>query len=103
MRVVERKVGAAAWTERNVRALMSSIAEDREYFARTDRQSAEQATYALLSLSAQLVKTNPRLARSETVAAVDELYRSLDRSRFPDEFDHEAFSKGLERLEQSLR
>jgi hypothetical protein len=100
---VERRVSEVDWSEKNVRAMMRAIAADREHYLRTERQSAEQATFALLSLSAELVRSNPRLVRSSTVAAVDELYRTIDRSRFPDEYDREAFAAALGKLEESLR
>jgi len=103
LRKVEGKIAGVTWSDRNVRAVMKSIAADGDYFYRNDRQSAEQATYALLSLSAQLVKSNPRMARSETVAAVDKLYRTLDQSRQPDQFDHESFRNALEKLNESLQ
>lgn len=99
----ERKVGNVAWSENEVRKLMLSIASDGDYFLANDRQSAEQATYALVSLSTHLARSNPRLVRSEIVALVDELYSALDKSRFPDEFDNERFAGILGRLKESLR
>jgi hypothetical protein len=100
---VEREIARASWSDRTTREVMRSIAADQHTFLVGDRQTAEQGTYALVSLSTHLVRSNPRLVRSAMVSAVDELYKTLDRGRYPDELDHGAFVEALGKLDEALR
>lgn len=97
------KVESTNWSEARIRSLMSTIARDGDYYRFADRQSAEQATYALVSLSSYLVKANPRLVRSDMMKTVDQLYRQLESMKYPDEFDTSKFTATMQRLDSQVR
>lgn len=99
-RVVPR-VNSARWGEAEIRDLMRRIAADPATSS-WDRQEAEQATYALVSLSSYLVQANPRLVRSDLVRNVDAMYRILDRSTHPDELDRTEFSRAVAAVRAAL-
>lgn len=91
----------ARWSETEIRDLMRRIAADPAMTS-YDRQDAEQATYALVSLSSRLVRSNPRLLRSNLVRNIDGLYRILDRSPWPDEYDRLEFARTLRAVREEL-
>lgn len=97
------KVDATDWSESRIRSLMSTIAKDGDYYRYADRQAAEQATYALVSLSSYLVKANPRLVRSDMMRTVDQLYKQLESGKYPDEFDTARFTATMQRLDTQVR
>jgi hypothetical protein len=96
------RIDRARWDEARVRDLMARIAADPATASR-DRQEAEQATYALVTLSSQLVRANPSLRESDLVRNVDALYRIVDRSPWPDEVDRVAFARTLRAVREGLR
>jgi hypothetical protein len=97
------KVESTQWTDKRVRNLMARIAADADYFYRNDRQSAEQATWALVSLSSSLARTNPKLVRSGIQKSVDDLYRQLNRQPMPDEYENAKFRETLVQLQSQLK
>lgn len=97
-----RRIDSARWDEARVRDLMRRIASDPA-IASHDRQDAEQATYALVTLSSHLVRANPSLVDSDIVRGVDALYRTLDRSPWPDEVDRVEFARRVRELREELR
>jgi hypothetical protein len=100
---VTDKVESTQWTEKRVRSLMSRIANDADYFYRNDRQSAEQATWALVSLSASLARTNPKLVRGGVQKSVDDLYKQLNKMPMPDEYENSRFRETLVQLQNQLK
>jgi hypothetical protein len=103
MSAITDKVESTQWSEKRVRSLMARIASDADYFYRNDRQSAEQATYALVSLSTNLARTNPKLVRGGVQKSVDELYKQLNKVPLPDEFENSAFKQTLAKLQTELK
>lgn len=97
------KVESTQWTDKRVRSLMSRIAGDADYFYRNDRQSAEQATWALVSLSTNMARTNPRLVRGGVQKSVDDLYKQLNKIPMPDEFENSKFKETLAQLQKQLK
>jgi hypothetical protein len=96
------KIDRARWSEAMARDLMRRIASDPA-IASHDRQDAEQAAYALVALSSQLVRANPSLAESGVVKGVDALYRTLDKSRWADEYDRSEYAAVLRALREELK
>ena len=96
------RIDRARWDEARVRDLMRRIASDPA-IASHDRQDAEQATYALVTLSSHLVRANPSLVDSDLVRDIDALYRTLDRSPWPDEVDRVEFARRVRELRDELR
>ena len=88
------RIESASWGEREIRDLIRRIAADPA-MSSWDRQDAEQATYALVSISNYLVKANPALIRSDLVRNIDSMYRILDRAAYPDEYDRAEFVRAL--------
>jgi hypothetical protein len=96
------KIDRARWNEAKAEELMRRIASDPAITSH-DRQDAEQATYALVSLSSRLVRANPSLADSTLVREVDALYRILDRTPWADEYDRAEFARALRGVREALR
>lgn len=91
------RIDDVTWNEARIRSMIRRAATPAENQL-TDRRSAEQLTYALVSLSAQLVQENPRLVRSDIVRNIDALYEQLNTPHFPDEFNRDRFLTALARL-----
>ncbi len=91
------RIDELTWNERRIRSMISRAATPPSGQL-TDRRSAEQVTYALVSLSSQLVQENPRLVRSDLVRNIDALYAQLNAPSFPDEFNRDRFVATLARL-----
>jgi hypothetical protein len=91
------RIDELTWNEQRIRSLIRRAATPAPGQL-TDRRSAEQVTYALVSLSAQLVQQNPRLVRSDLVRNIDALYAQLNEPHFPDEFNRDRFVATLARL-----
>lgn len=103
MSAITDRVESTQWTEKRVRSLMTRIASDADYFYRNDRQSAEQATWALVSLSANLARANPKLVRSGVQKSVDDLYKQLNKMPLPDEYEGAKFRETLAQLQKQLK
>lgn len=100
MEPVIPKIAATPWREGDVRAMMDSIASDREFILRSDVQSAEQVALSLQSLASALTRPNPRLAASPMMAAIDALFDDVrDRSAY----DPNRFAGHLDALRAALR
>ena len=97
------RVPSTQWTDKRVRSLMSRIAGDADYFYRNDRQSAEQATWALVSLSTNMARTNPKVLRGGVQKSVDDLYKQLNKIPMPDEFENSKFKETLAQLQKQLK
>ncbi|MGA7615248.1 MAG: multiheme c-type cytochrome [Thermoanaerobaculia bacterium] len=87
-------VQAKNWTDADVRKMVGLIAGDADRYEIADRQSAEQATLALISLVSQL----DRSSRGSMSGTVDQLYQLLQRLRYPDEYDRKEFASTLRTL-----
>ncbi len=103
MSAITDKIEGTQWNEKRVRSVMSRIAGDGDYFYRNDRQSAEQATWALVSLSANLSRTNPKLVRGGVQRSVDDLYKQLNKMPMPDEYESSKFKETLVQLQKQLK
>jgi hypothetical protein len=103
MNTLIAKTESTQWSEKRVRSLMSSIAADSDFYYRNDRQSAEQATYALVSLGSYLARDNQKLVRSGMMKTVDSLYKQLNTNTQPDELDNAKFADTLKQLREQMR
>jgi len=103
MSAITDKIEGAQWSDKRVRSLMSRVATDADYFYRNDRQSAEQATWALVSLGSNLSRTNPKLLRGGVQKSVDELYKQLNKMPMPDEYESSKFKETLVQLQKQLQ
>jgi len=84
------RVDAARWTDSDVRALMTTITNDREVIY--DVQTAEQAALALQSLASVRTRRDPKLLRGGMTKSIDALFEEL-RSR--DDYEPSRFSAKL--------
>ncbi|HWW61036.1 MAG TPA: multiheme c-type cytochrome [Thermoanaerobaculia bacterium] len=87
-----------AWSDAEVRALMTAIAEDRGAVI-ADVQAAEQAALSLQSLAAQLTRRNPRLVRGAMMRAIDALFADLENR---DDYEPSRFAEKLAAVRASL-
>lgn len=91
------RIDELTWNEARIRSIIRRAATPAAGQL-SDRRSAEQVTYALVSLSSQIVQENPRLVRSDLVRNIDALYAQLNEPHYPDEFNRERFMATLARL-----
>ncbi|MFL6247523.1 MAG: multiheme c-type cytochrome [Thermoanaerobaculia bacterium] len=89
------KVDAMRWNDADVRAFMTTIANDRP----PDVHTAEQSALALQSLSSALTRRNPRLLRSAMVRSIDALF---DEVKNRDDYDPARFAEKLNAVKASL-
>ncbi len=93
------RVASLTWNEPDVRAMMVTIASDREFILRSDVHSAEQVALALQSLASVLTRRDPRLAASPMMKAIDTLFVDVrDRSAY----DPNRFAAHLDELRAVL-
>jgi len=86
------------WSDAEVRALMTAIAEDRGPII-ADLQSAEQAALSLQSLATSLTRRNPRLVRGPMMRAIDALFADLQNR---DDYDPARFAEKLQAVKSAL-
>ncbi|HEX2062263.1 MAG TPA: multiheme c-type cytochrome, partial [Thermoanaerobaculia bacterium] len=93
------RVEARAWNDADIRAMMTTIANDRAFIMESDVHAAEQAALALQSLNSALTRRDARLLRGGTTRAIDALFDELaDR----DAYDPARFVAKLETVRASL-
>jgi hypothetical protein len=83
------RVDRLAWSDSDVRSLITAIASNAEV---PDVQSAEQAALALQALGSALARRNPSLLKGPMMKSIDELFADL-QSR--DDFDAGRFAEKL--------
>lgn len=93
------KVAARSWPESEVRAMMTTITNDRAFIETSDVHVAEQSALALQSLASALTRNNPRLLRSPMVRSIDALFEEV-RSR--DDYDPARFAEKLAAVKAAL-
>lgn len=93
------KVDAMRWSDSDVRALMTAIANDREFLLASDVHAAEQSALALQSLASSLTRRNPRLLRGPMMQSIDALFDELQNR---DDYDPAKFVKKLEGVRAAL-
>jgi hypothetical protein len=84
------RVDAARWNDSDVRALMTSITNDREVVY--DVHTAEQAALALQSLASMRTRRDPRLLKGSMTKSIDALFEEL-KSR--DDYEPGRFTQKL--------
>lgn len=90
----------AEWSERQVTALLVSLADDRGALAAAGRDTAQQAFLAVNTLASDLIQRHPQVLRGGLIDAVEALYRTVQS---PYRFDSPGFAAGLERLGREVR
>jgi hypothetical protein len=93
------KIDSDKWSDKDVRALMIAIIDDRDFINRADVQSAEQAALALQSLSSDLTRRNPKLLKSPMTKSIDDLFREI-QSR--DDYEPSRFLEKLAAVKGTL-
>jgi hypothetical protein len=93
------KIDSDKWSDKDVRALMIAIIDDRDFINRADVQSAEQAALALQSLSSDLTRRNPKLLKSRMTKSIDDLFREI-QSR--DDYEPSRFLEKLAAVKGTL-
>ncbi|MDP9194329.1 MAG: cytochrome c family protein [Acidobacteriota bacterium] len=93
------RVDALRWNDSDIRSLMTSIANDREFILTSDVHAAEQSALALQSLASALTRRNPRLLRSSMVRAIDALFDEVNNR---DDYDPARFVEKLNAVRTSL-
>lgn len=71
------RVDSARWNESDIRSLMTTLADDRDFILRSDVHAAEQTAFALQSLSSALTRRNKALLRSPMTRSIDALFDEL--------------------------
>jgi hypothetical protein len=84
------RVDAARWNDGDVRALMTTITNDRE--VSVDVHSAEQAALALQSLASIRTRRDPRLLKGTMTRSIDALF---DELRDRDDYEPSRFNAKL--------
>lgn len=97
------RIEASVWDRGRTEKMIRAIAQDGRAFRLGDRHSAEQAVYALLSLTSHLAHLDASYARGRLARSVELLYKQVDAIRHPDEFDQDAFIASLDAVDASLR
>jgi hypothetical protein len=96
------RIDAAEWNEVRSRQLFSAIASAHGDVLTRDRQSAEQSTWALVSLTSHLVRSDRGTLRAPTTREVDRLFREVQSSEYPDELDRESYARTLAEIHRAL-
>jgi hypothetical protein len=97
------RIESTDWDDARVRSLYAAIAADYPDLRTRDRQSAEQASYALVSLTSHLVRSDRARLGAASTREVDRLFRELQRLQYPDELDRDAFARTLAEIHKHLR
>lgn len=91
------RVEAARWGDADVRAIMTTITNDREVVY--DVHTAEQAALALQSLASMRTRRDPRLLRGNMIRAIDGLFEEL---KVRDDYQPSRFTERLAAVRASL-
>jgi len=86
------RIDALTWSDAEVRAMIRTVADQRDFLARADVHSAEQTALALQSLASALTRRNPSLARGPLMRAIDALFEEL---KVRDDYDAARFAEKL--------
>jgi hypothetical protein len=93
------RVESARWSEGDVRAMMTTITDDRTFLASADVFAAEQAALSLQSLASVLTRHNPRLLRGPMTKAIDALF---DEVQHREDYDPARFAEKLAAVKVAL-
>ena len=86
------RVDAMAWSESDVRAMIHTVAGQRDFILRSDVYSAEQTALALQSLAAALTRRNASLAKGPLMRSIDALF---DELKAREDYDPARFAEKL--------
>ncbi|HKR62297.1 MAG TPA: multiheme c-type cytochrome [Thermoanaerobaculia bacterium] len=93
------RVESMRWSDADVRALMTSITDDRAFLANADVFAAEQAALSLQSLASVLTRRNPKLLKSAMTKSIDALF---DEVQNRDDYDAARFAQKLAAVKAAL-
>lgn len=93
-------IAGADWSPAEVRALIGAVAADREFLLTADRASAEQAYFAVHTLTSYLAEANPQIASSRLTDRLLRLYSDELADR--DAYDHPQFVASLSSLSREV-
>jgi len=86
------RIDALTWSDRDIRAMIETIASQRDFILRSDVHSAEQTALSLQSLAAALTRRNPSLAKGALMRSIDALF---DEVKVRDDYDAARFAEKL--------
>jgi len=86
------RIEAATWSDAEIRAMIATIADSRDFLGRADVHSAEQTALALQSLASALTRRTPSLARGPLMRSIDGLFEEL---KVRDDYDAARFAEKL--------
>jgi hypothetical protein len=87
------------WTDADARALMTAIANDRDFILKSDVHAAEQAALALQSLASTMTRRDRRLLRSNLTRSIDALFEELENR---DDYEPSRFAQKLQAVKAAL-
>ena len=93
------KVDAVRWSDTEVRALMTAIANDREFLLASDVHAAQQHALALHSLNSALTRRNPRLLKGALTKSIDALFDEIANR---DDYEPSRFVQKLDAVKAAL-
>lgn len=92
-------IDAARWSDADVRSMIATIADNREYLLRSDVHAAEQTALSIQALAATMTRGNPRLAKSALMDSIDSLFNEV---RDRDDYDPQRFVAKLQAVKSAL-
>lgn len=93
------RIDALTWSDAEVRAMIRTVADQRDFLLRADVNSAEQTALALQSLATALTRRNPSLARGPLLRSIDALF---DELKVRDDYDAARFAEKLAAVRASV-
>lgn len=101
-RIVEplvARVESRNWSDADVRAMMTAIADDRAYLSTVDVHAAQQAAFAMQSLASVLTRRNPGLLKGAMMQSIDALFDEVENE---DDFDPRRFAEKLAQVKSAI-
>ena len=89
------RIDSRRWSDAEVRAMIATLAGERDFVLRSDVASAEQIALALQSLASALTRRNPALAHGPLMKSIDALFEEV---KVRDDYDPARFAGKLKEV-----
>lgn len=86
------RIDALRWSDADVRAMIETVAGQRDFVLRSDVHSAEQIALTLQSLATALTRRNAALAKGPLLRSIDALF---DELKVREDYDPSRFAEKL--------
>jgi hypothetical protein len=86
------RIDALRWSDGDIRAMIETVAGQRDFILRSDVHSAEQVALTLQSLAAALTRRNAALAKGPLLRSIDALF---DELKVREDYDPVRFAEKL--------